>query len=273
MRGERADDALPPPASAARPRPSRRATETPSAPSRFPSSPWTSLPSLLSLSLSRDRAELVAADVHHRGHRLSLASLTGPEAPPRPPLPSTPSHATAGAPHRRHESSSPSTAAGLHRRIRRLPVVPEPAEPVVDLPVSSAAFPLCFPHLSRPLAVAFIETENHRRPSLSPASLRRPFGHPVLTNMPAASRSASLAPQLLRLHAAAPTPHMAELRPPPWSSPSLAPATIDPASTTTRCAPARALQQAQERPRPCPVARFRRPPPSRASPASSRRRV
>ena len=87
VRGERADDALPLPASAARPRPlqtchgdaQRSLSLSPPLPG--PHSPLCSL----SLSLSRDRAELVAADVYHRGHRLPLASPTCPGAPPPSP--------------------------------------------------------------------------------------------------------------------------------------------------------------------------------------------
>ena len=108
------------------------------------------------------------------------------------------------------------------------------------------------------MAVVFIKAEARLRSSLSPASLRRPFGHPVLTNMPAASRSASLASQLLRLHAAAPTPHMAELWPSSWSLPSLDPATIDPASTTTRCARVRASSLCPSLAQPPSVAQPRR---------------
>ena len=55
----------------------------PALPLAFPSSPWTSLPSLLSLSLSHDRVELVAADTVHRGHQPSPAQRLCSSAPPR----------------------------------------------------------------------------------------------------------------------------------------------------------------------------------------------
>ena len=164
--------------------------------------------------------------------------------------------------------SSTSVPAGCRSSIRLAPVAPEPTELLIDLPVSSAAFPLFFPTHLYHLGHSSTMAEAHLRSSLSPASLQRPFGHPVLCNVLAASRSASLAPQFPCLHAAAQTPHMAELRPPPWSSPSSSPATVGPASTTTRCATARPLQRAQERPRPCPVGVFQAVPPSRASPAT-----
>ena len=66
------------------PDPSRRATEMPSAPSRFPLLSLDLTPlSALSLSLSHDRAELVAADTVHRGHQPSPAQRLCSSAPPR----------------------------------------------------------------------------------------------------------------------------------------------------------------------------------------------
>ena len=225
----------------------------PSSPSPSPA-PW---PTSLSPSHRRSRA------LCH-----PLASLTCPEAPPRRSLP--PHRAT----HRRRPciaaigSSSTSVPAGRRSSIRLAPVAPEPTELLIDLPVSSAAFPLFFPTRLHPLGHSSTMAEARLRSSSSPASLRRPFGPPVLCNVLAASRSASLALQFPCLHATAHSPHMAELWPPPWSSSSSSPATVGPASTTTRCATARALQRAQERPRPCPVGVFQAVPPSRASPAT-----
>ena len=219
----------------------------------------------------RARSAAVAAARRGHSHRLPLASPSCPGAPPRRQLP--PRRATqAGVP--RGAAIAVIFVVGRPRSsapVRHLRLSPEQADQPIDLPVSFCFEPLSSPSRLRRLGLSSAMAEARLRSSLSPALLRRPFGHPVLCNMLAASHSASLALQFPCLHAAAHSPHMAELRPPPWSSPSSSPATVGPASTTTRHATARALQRAQERPRPCPVGVFRAAPPSRASPASSRR--
>ena len=176
----------------------------PSSPSPSPA-PWST-----PLSPSHRRS---------RALRHPLASLTCPEAPPRRPRP--PHRATL----RRRPCitaigpSSTSVPARRRSSIRLAPVAPEPTELLIDLPVSFAAFPLFFPTHLHPLGHSSTMAEARLRSSSSPASLRRPFGPPVLCNVLAASRSASLALQFPCLHAASHFPHMAELRPPPWSSP------------------------------------------------------
>ena len=96
VRGERADDALPPPASAARPRPLQ--TCHGDAPQPLASPPHSLLsPSPSAPSPEHTRAELVVADANYRGHCPSRASPMGPEEPPSPSASSTPTHSTAGA--------------------------------------------------------------------------------------------------------------------------------------------------------------------------------
>ena len=104
--------------------------------------PWTALtlsraPPLLWLSPSHHPNTPAAADVHHRGHRLPLASLTGSRAPPSRPRPYR------QATRRRTPWSTVVDAIfvlrtdGRRRPIRRHQAVPEAAEITYDPAVSS----------------------------------------------------------------------------------------------------------------------------------------
>ena len=148
--------------------------------------PWFSLP----------RAHLsAAAAISHRrhGHQPSLVAPACPREPPRlrllPRCPTQPgTHHSActvlvfnlGRP----RSSSPPCSA---------PAFPEQADQPIDLPVS-----LCFEPLSpssrlRRLGLNSAMAEARLRSSLSPALLRRPFGHASAPSTLAAPRSAPLA--------------------------------------------------------------------------------
>ena len=215
----------------------------------------------------------VAAVRHHRGHRLPLASLTGPEAPPRPPLSSTPSHATAGAPHRRHESSSPSTAAGLHRRIRRRQAVSEQAEPLFVIAVSSATVSPSPRARPRPLTTMAIGAEARRRHRTSPSWPQPRWvatEHAIVFNALAGARSTPARPSPCLLATSSTSP---ELRPPRTCSPPSFPATPAPPTATTR----RGSLPASRRWSPpsfwSPECKTRAAPPRLASPAAKRRRV
>ena len=162
VRGERADDALPPPASAARPRPLQTCHgDAQRSLSLSPPLPGPHCP-LCSLSLSHDRAELVAADTVHRGHQPSPAQRLCSSAPPRrlhrprramqpgahriaaidvvfhPGRPRSPA-----TPHRRSSSREPAEHA-------RRPAVSSPLFP----PLPRARFRPPAPHRNAPVAPA-----------------------------------------------------------------------------------------------------------------------
>lgn len=71
----------------------------------------------------------------------------------------------------RFRLSSPTTAAGRHRLIRRLPCIPDPYEPSISTAVSISIFPLSLLAQSRPLASVAIATLSSLALAMLPSSL------------------------------------------------------------------------------------------------------
>ena len=151
VRGERADDALPPPASAARPRPLQTCHGDAPQPLASPLTlcslprPLLPLPSTPERS-SSSPTQITAATVHpvpprwvqRNRHRL----LRRQHQPIRPREPSS------VFPELIPNFRPPATSPAIRRRLR----LPEHAELLIDLTVSPCCFLLALPLCSRPLA-------------------------------------------------------------------------------------------------------------------------
>ena len=149
-------------------------------------------PPLPLLSLSHPRTT-AAADGHHRSHRLSLASPSSPGAPPRRQLP--PRRATqAGVPRGAVAVAKfDSGRRGSSPAIRELPGIPDLALALAGSAVSPRTEPPPPRVRLRRLGLSSAMAEARLRSSLSPALLRRPFGHASAPSTLAAPRSAPLA--------------------------------------------------------------------------------
>ena len=158
-----------------------------------PRPPSHSLPPplpLLSLSHPRTTA---AADGHHRSHRLSHAFPTRSPAPPRRQLP--PRRATqAGVPRGAVAVAKfDSGRRGSSLAIRELPGIPDLALALAGSAVSPRTEPPPPRVRSRRPGLSSAMAEARLRSNLSPALLRRPFGHASAPSTLAAPRSAPLA--------------------------------------------------------------------------------
>ena len=152
-----------------------------------PSPSPSSSPPALSLSHPRTTA---VADGHHRSHRLSLAFPTRSPDPPRPPLP--PRRATQdGAPRGAVAVAKFSSGRrGSSPAIRKLPGIPDLALALAGSAVSPRTEPPPPRVRLRRLGLSSAMAEACLRSSLSPALLRRPFGHASASSTLAAPRSA-----------------------------------------------------------------------------------
>ena len=178
----------PPPASPGLPRCPGRSHAA--APHRSHSPSPSSSPPALSPSHPRTTA---AADGHHRSRRLSLASPSSPGAPPRRQLP--PRRATqAGVPRGAVAVAKfDSGRRGSSPAIRELPGIPDLALALAGSAVSPRTEPPPSRVRLRRLGLSSAMAEARLRSSLSPALLRRPFGHASAPSTLAAPRSAPLA--------------------------------------------------------------------------------
>ena len=178
----------PPPASFSRPRCPGRSHAA--APHRSHSPSPSSSPPALSPSHPRTTA---AADGHHHSHRPPLASPTHAEAPllrPEAPRQAVPLRTPRGAV---AVAKFDSGRRGSSPAIRELPGIPDLALALAGSAVSPRTEPppprvrlLC-------LGLSSAMAEARLRSSLSPALLRRPFGHASAPSTLAAPRSAPLA--------------------------------------------------------------------------------
>ena len=158
------------------------------------SSPTSLTPPLLPLSpFPSHPRTTAAADGHHRSHRLSLASPSSPGAPPRRQLP--PRRATqAGVPRGAVAVAKfDSGRRGSSPSIRELPGIPDLALALAGLAVSPRTEPPPSRVRLRRLGLSSAMAEARLRSSLSPALLRRPFGHASAPSTLAAPCSAPLA--------------------------------------------------------------------------------
>ena len=141
----------------------------------------------------RARSAAVAAARRGHSHRLPLASPSCPGAPPRRQLP--PRRATqAGVPRGAVAVAKfASGRRGSSPAIRELPGIPDLALALAGSVVSPRTEPPPPRVRLRRLGLSSAMAEARLRSSLSPALLRRPFGHASAPSTLAAPRSAPLA--------------------------------------------------------------------------------
>ena len=134
-----------------------------------------------------------AADENHHGHRPPLASPTHAEAPllrPEAPRQAVPLRTPRGAV---AVAKFDSGRRGSSPAIRELPGIPDLALALAGSAVSPRTEPPPPRVRLRRLGLSSAMAEARLRSSLSPALLRRPFGHASAPSTLAAPRSAPLA--------------------------------------------------------------------------------
>ena len=173
------------------------------------------IPLLCSLSRTQPPNPPAAAVRCRRGHSHCVAPPMPSEAPPPPTLPPLRATRARTAPRRRLRPSSPTTAVGCRRPIRRLHRLPEHADLLFELTVSPCPFPLSPRARPRLLIIVAIGADSSSPPAMSPprprlckhaseptaalvALPRFDHNHPRLWTCPAMRK-----------------PPLAELRPPP----------------------------------------------------------
>ena len=167
----RASTRRPPPASPLAAGGPRRRHALPSA--SLTPSPSLQWPPLLSLALPRKRpSTAVAAARRSRSHHAPLASLMCPKAPPPRPQPlrqATQADAPCSGSPDLFFNLGPPDIPFAARSLRRFP---EPNEPPIRLPVSSAIFSPAPGACTLSLAASFTGAEPLRRTGSSPAKPR-----------------------------------------------------------------------------------------------------
>ena len=226
---------------------------------------------VLSLASAPPHPSATVAVAHRRhGHNHSLAPSPSQASPPRRLRPLY--RVT-----RRQKLCCAATAAvslvgrrrssSLIRRLRRLP---EPAELRFDSDVSSVVFSNTPRARFRSLAVLAVGAESSSPPFMSPPWPLSPTAATERIAVLSATPEAQNPLQLLLPCFATPKPPRPELRPPHSCSPPSTQTTPAPPAWPTRCARAPATRRTKPRSIWSTVGKFRAPPPSRASPATSR---